>query len=72
MAVQHTPIARKPQFPQHRPDLDHPYRWEFLMSGKQISIDVELNDQQILIESVPQEQQQYLRIIILMERPYQY
>ena len=63
MAVQHTPITQKPQLPRHRPDLDHPYRWEFLMSGKQISIDVELKDQQILIESVPQEQQQYLESI---------
>ena len=63
MAVQHTPIARKPQLPQHRPDLEHPYRWEFLMSGKQISIDVELKDQQILMESDPQEQQQYLESV---------
>ena len=60
MAVQHTPIARKPQFPQHRPDLDHPYRWEFLMSGKERSINVELQDHQLLIESDPQEQQTYL------------
>ena len=64
MAVQHTPIPRKPQLPRHRTDADRPYTWECLMNGEQMFLEVEVEDHQYLIDlHDTQKQQDYLERI---------
>ena len=64
MAVQHTPIPRKPQLPRHRTNAAHPYTWEFLRDGEQVFLEVEVKDHQYLIDlNDPQRQQTYLENI---------